>query len=246
VTRARAVRASVRAQADAEVRELLPVQVKRVTDYANMKAEFDSNTSLYNIAVEQHGPESAEANKYRAEMDKIGQRMDALQRENEERQAKIDEVQYKKYSATSPGADSPVEISPKDAEDQLSAAEDKHKKLTDEFDRFQKLAEQKKWGIADTLRGLPILEGFASPTKIQQYTLDELPIDYSFKFVTRYDRCTTCHLGLEKSAYEADVLRKLMDNPAANLDVQADLTRAVLALTDRQRAKDGQPPLSPE
>src|SRR5256885_8917079 len=35
VTRARAVRTSVRAQADAEVRELLPVQLKRVTDYAN-------------------------------------------------------------------------------------------------------------------------------------------------------------------------------------------------------------------
>src|SRR5262249_35066181 len=42
------------------------------------------------------------------------------------------------------------------------------------------------------------------PTKIQQISLPELTINYNFKEVPRYDRCTTCHLGIEKLGYETD------------------------------------------
>jgi len=238
VARAREVRKSVRDQADAEVKSLMPLQFQRQTRFANLKADFDSYTSFFNIAVEQHGADSAAAKKYRGEMDRMNQQMDELQREIEEKQAEIDTVQHKPYSATAPGMDSPVQISPQDAEDQLSAAEDKHKKLTDEFDRFLKLAAQKEWKFGDWVRSLPILEGFASPTKIQQYTLDELPIDYSFKYVTRYDRCTTCHQGLERPAYDKATLAKLTQNPADDPELSAALANAKAAVEDRNRIID--------
>ncbi len=53
-----------------------------------------------------------------------------------------------------------------------------------------------------TLRGLPIIDLAAPPTKIQQISLPELLINYNFKEVPRYDRCTTCHLGIDRPGYD--------------------------------------------
>ncbi|HJT77691.1 MAG TPA: cytochrome c, partial [Gemmataceae bacterium] len=59
-----------------------------------------------------------------------------------------------------------------------------------------------------------------SPYRIQQYTLAEYPIDYNFKYVTRYDRCTTCHMGMERANYDRASLHDLV-SPSA--DLVADL-----------------------
>ena len=40
--------------------------------------------------------------------------------------------------------------------------------MTGDFDRFAKLTAQKAWKLGDAFRALPILDGFASPTKIKQ------------------------------------------------------------------------------
>src|SRR5262249_49284511 len=42
----------------------------------------------------------------------------------------------------------------------------------------------------------------APPVKIQQISLPELTINYNFKDVPRYDRCTTCHQGIDRLGYE--------------------------------------------
>src|SRR5262245_35291615 len=78
LARAREVRKAVREQADAKVKSDLPLQVKRESDRANLKAKFDSVTSFYNIAVELHGAESPEVRRYLTEMDQARQRLDAL------------------------------------------------------------------------------------------------------------------------------------------------------------------------
>ena len=52
--------------------------------------------------------------------------------------------------------------------------------------------------MADSLRTLPVINGFADPLKIQQFTINDIPIDYNFKIVTRFDRCMTCHLGIDR------------------------------------------------
>ena len=69
---------------------------------------------------------------------------------------------------------------------------------------------QKEWGFGDAFRALPILDAFESPTKIKQIVLNDLPIEYgSFKYVTRYDRCTSCHLAIERGAFDHATLTKL-------------------------------------
>src|SRR5437763_128826 len=77
----------------------------------------------------------------------------------------------------------------------------KLKNLNDKFDAQVRLAMKTQWGLAQRVRAFPILEAFASPYKIQQITNDNVPIDYNFKYVTRFDRCTTCHQGIEDPAF---------------------------------------------
>jgi hypothetical protein len=71
---------------------------------------------------------------------------------------------------------------------------------------------------------MPVIDGFSSPYRINQYTLDTLPIDYSFKHVTRFDRCTTCHLGVEKSNYDPKMLAELRD-PRVNRLLKDELQK---------------------
>ena len=84
-------------------------------------------------------------------------------------------------------------------------------RLTREADRVQRAIEQKQqlygspdsWfsGIMAFLRGLPGFD-LMPPTKIQQISLPELTINYNFKEVPRYDRCTTCHQGIDRIGYD--------------------------------------------
>ncbi len=57
-------------------------------------------------------------------------------------------------------------------------------------------------GALAWMRGLPIIDLAAPPTKIQQITLPELTINYNFKDVPRFDRCTTCHQGIDRIGYD--------------------------------------------
>src|SRR5262249_8757823 len=121
-------------------------------------------------------------------------------------------------------------------EEQQKLAEKKRKGLIDDFDRFIKLATQKEWGPGASFLTWPVIEGFASPLKIQQYTLNDLPIDYSFKHVTRYDRSTTCHPGVEKAGYDKESLAALGENPDKTLKTRFKVAQKIL---ERRKAEAG-------
>lgn len=87
--------------------------------------------------------------------------------------------------------------------------------LTREADRIARTLETKRqqygegsgfWGLVNRgaawVRGLPLMDIAAPPVKIQQITLPELTINYNFKEVPRFDRCTTCHLGIDRVGYD--------------------------------------------
>ncbi|MBX6312614.1 MAG: c-type cytochrome [Isosphaeraceae bacterium] len=91
--------------------------------------------------------------------------------------------------------------------------------LTRKYDLAKRALEQKQrqYGEGGPLtrlmaafRGLPIIDLAAPPTKIQQISLPELTINYNFKDVPRYDRCTTCHLGIDRTGYDKDAEGKEM------------------------------------
>jgi mono/diheme cytochrome c family protein len=91
--------------------------------------------------------------------------------------------------------------------------------LTREADRVARVIEQKDALYGGSLhwysrplaflRNLPGLD-LMPPEKIQQISLPELTINYNFKDVPRYDRCTTCHQGIDRLGYDKDADGKPM------------------------------------
>ena len=47
---------------------------------------------------------------------------------------------------------------------------------------------------------LPILDAFGRPIKIDQIWLPKLTLNNNFSDVARFDRCTTCHQAIDKTA----------------------------------------------
>ncbi len=70
-----------------------------------------------------------------------------------------------------------------------------------QYGEGQGLAGAWNW-VNATVRGLPLVDLAAPPTKIHQISLPELTINYNFKDVPRYDRCLTCHQGIDRIGYE--------------------------------------------
>ena len=80
------------------------------------------------------------------------------------------------------------------------------KKVNDKIDSQIKAAINKRWGFGDWLRTQPVINGFADPLKIHQFTINDIPIDYNFKQVTRFDRCMSCHQGIDRPAFTRENL----------------------------------------
>ncbi|MBX3412676.1 MAG: c-type cytochrome [Pirellulales bacterium] len=65
--------------------------------------------------------------------------------------------------------------------------------------RLDESLEDVRWNWADQLLSMPIIDGFGRPLKIDQIWLPKLTINNNFRDVARFDRCTTCHQGIERT-----------------------------------------------
>jgi mono/diheme cytochrome c family protein/nitrate reductase cytochrome c-type subunit len=198
--------------------------------YRTIKADFDSKTSYYNIAVDDAAryPEGSSERKAREKAaEKKKEELVQIQKDLDAAKIKRDEIDTE-YRNKVRAWLIPLEKNVADAEDD-------EKKVTGAFDRYAKLATQKAWGAGDTFRDLPILDAFESPTKIKQIWLPDLTIDYSFKEVPRYDRCTSCHLGIDRAIFDKQSLTKL-GNEEENNRLRGKLIKAQEMLQKRQDA----------
>jgi cbb3-type cytochrome oxidase cytochrome c subunit len=62
----------------------------------------------------------------------------------------------------------------------------------------QQLAAEQP-SLAKRLLGLPLIDCLGRPLGVEQIWLPELRIDYHFREVARFDRCTTCHQAIDKA-----------------------------------------------
>jgi mono/diheme cytochrome c family protein len=213
-------------------RRLKAQREKQDEVYRGIKAEFDSKSSYYNAEAHEWA-EARDGSARKKDLEKVVEtrkkELDKLQDQLDKGRAALDstdaEIKEKVHDKIEPG------------EKKVAATEDDLKKLTGPFDRWAKQAVQKNWGPGDTFRNLPIIDGFAAPAKINQIWLPELTIDYSFKDVPRYDRCTTCHLGIDRGAYDKGSLTRLSDTKEAeDLNGRLKLAQEVL----QERASKGE------
>ncbi len=227
------VGAKVGGDADAWLKKQGLEKAKLEARYQDVKANYDSEVSLYNILIDERdtaGDNKAQHDKLDAEAKQKKQLTDSLDKELQQISHDLTENEKKTTEALAEQTE---------AEKVLAAAQDSLKKKTDNFDRTAKLAAQKRWKAGDWFRALPIIDGFASPYKIQQQALNDLTIEYgSFKDVPRYDRCTTCHLAIDRAAFDPASLRRLdlSKDPARSEDLKKRHAAAVKFLTDRAKA----------
>jgi mono/diheme cytochrome c family protein len=202
-------------------RELLARHDSTDNLYRSIKADFDSKSSLYNIAVEHVDKETDPGRKKaaQAEVDSLAKELQELQAKLTKAQDELDKIDDQTRKEVLQPLDKPQQ--------ELNDALDKQKKLTAGFDRYAKVAAQKRWKLGDEFRRLPILDAFESPTKIKQLWLPELTIDYGgFKDVPRYDRCISCHLGIERGTFDHASLTRLTRDPATiQKDIDATLEK---------------------
>ncbi|MGQ9575297.1 MAG: PDZ domain-containing protein [Thermoguttaceae bacterium] len=68
-------------------------------------------------------------------------------------------------------------------------------------ERLERTLAQQTPNLGKRLLRLPLIEALGRPVAIQQIWLPGLTIDYHFCQVARFDRCTTCHLGIDKTVW---------------------------------------------
>lgn len=205
---------------DRQMKDVLPEKVRREADYQALKADYDSLVSLYNIDVDHYGEDSSQARAKKNQIEvmqaQLGEKQGAVQQVTEQ----LNGLQAQKAELTRPLTDALVNL----------------KKVNNDFDRAAKNASLKRWTWGDEIRRWPVLDAFASPLRIHQFTLEELPIDYSFKRVTRYDRCMTCHQGIDRAAFNRDILRGIAE---VTPDEASKLERARELINRREKVLQG-------
>src|SRR5262249_18115309 len=162
--------------------------------FNDTKADLESILSFYNEEMEIN-PDSDRAKEYK-------KKIVELEKKLAEAKEKKDEI-YNKilvYRLANDKIEKPVTKAVADT-----------KKVTDKFDGQVKAAILNRWGLGDSIRAWPIIDAFASPLKIQQFTIEDVPIDYNFKYVTRFDRCMTCHQGIDRGTYTRSMLASLTE-----------------------------------
>jgi mono/diheme cytochrome c family protein len=85
----------------------------------------------------------------------------------------------------------------------ITAAEDKAAKALKDHentvDQLGKAVYERSLNFGKDLLTMPILDAFNSPLKDANRWLPQLPWNVNFRTVARFDRCETCHMGMEKS-----------------------------------------------
>jgi hypothetical protein len=146
------------------------------------RAEFDEVRSTFEAAVGE-GRSSAEVQKLEDRARRAKEDMDRMQAD---------------LAAVASRYESLVEIL-----DKITAKEDAASRaledLRAERDRMGRALVEQRPSLAKRLLRLPIIDAFGRPLAVDQTWLPELTIDYNFRHVARFDRCTTCHLGIEKT-----------------------------------------------
>ncbi len=165
----------------AELEKVRFVQDRKAQEVKFAKADLGALKSMYDIGVRDDQKEVVKS---------VKKQIDTLD-------AKVGELELQLQAATTQRKELDRILG------LITANEDAVRKLLKNheatLDQLQStLASRTKLGRGVT--ELPILDAFNSPLKINQIWLPELTLFNNFKQVARFDRCTTCHLAIDKTA----------------------------------------------
>jgi len=146
------------------------------------KAEFDKCRADYELAVAEEAPQA---------------KLDSLLEIAKRKQADVSEATLRNQAANT------YRKSLESTLREITAAEDAAaKNLADHRNKLGQLTKTLKDrapNAGKTLLELPVLDAFNSPLRIDQIWLPQLTLNNNFRDVARFDRCVTCHKGMDKS-----------------------------------------------
>lgn len=124
-------------------------------------------------------------------------------------------------------------------EERLAQAEGYDKTLNEKFVRYAKFVAEKKWKAGDSFRNAVILDAFASPTRIQELRTDQTQDMGGFTHAKRIDRCTSCHLAVDRNGYTIYALQDVIDSrpPGQALDELRDALKTASARSAKDEGK---------
>ncbi len=193
--------------AQAALLALRPAREREEAAYQTVAADISSIQSFYNIALE-HG-DTKLADQHREKLRDLDKERATSQKKRDEIVNKMREEQLKIERIEGP----------------VTKAVADFKKVSDKLDTQVKLALTKRWTIYQTIRTLPVINGFADPLRIHQFAIYDIPIDYNFKQVPRFDRCMSCHVGIENPAYSRANLENLIGRGISHQKLTAAKTQ---------------------
>ena len=82
------------------------------------------------------------------------------------------------------------------AEDGASKALADHRS---QLAQLEKAVADRRANVGKKLLELPVLDAFNGPLRVDQIWLPDLTLNNNFRNVARFDRCTTCHRGMDKT-----------------------------------------------
>jgi len=193
-------------------------------------AFFDVDRSQYELGVgNELTPKQLEqieeqVQKTKTEVDEKNQLVEVAKTQRQDLEKILAEIQSREIRAR------------KALEDQLAT-----------LDQLEKARYERADNPWKELLALPIIDAFGRPLKIEQIWLPKLTINNNFSDVARFDRCTTCHQGLDKTAPGSAVQPAYRPQQALNLslatyeppaDAEADATPTAEELAQLQTAKE--------
>ncbi|MFM8734470.1 MAG: PDZ domain-containing protein [Pirellulales bacterium] len=146
------------------------------------RAELDKNRADYELAIAEEAPAARQAELLAladAKRGEVAEATQAFQTANTHRKA----------------LESLLQQLTKGEADAAKAVADHRAKLV----QLRKALEQRQPNAGKSLLELPVLDAFNSPLRVDQIWLPQLTLNNNFRDVARFDRCTTCHRGMDKS-----------------------------------------------
>ncbi|OGW89058.1 MAG: hypothetical protein A3A73_03250 [Omnitrophica bacterium RIFCSPLOWO2_01_FULL_50_24] len=185
-----------RAQADLEL-------VKAVTLYQNLKQQQDS----YKFFLEEYREKgtASKASEYESKFQEVSTELNAAALEKEKKEGRVNEIDAGILS---------LQSEQKRLQKELDS-------VTRERDRYEKQVRKLTPSWVKSLLNAPMFDFVAPSFRIQQVVLEELTDDFYFAKAYKVDRCTTCHLAIDRKGFE-DAPQPFRTHPNLDLFLNSD------------------------
>ena len=147
------------------------------------KAELDKNRADYELAVAEDAPQ---------------ERLAALLAVADAKRAEVTTATLEFQTANTHRKSLEATLRTLTADEDAAA-----KALADhrgKLGQLTKALKQRAPNAGKSLLELPVLDAFNGPLRVDQIWLPQLTLNNNFRDVARFDRCVTCHKGMDKSA----------------------------------------------